>query len=96
MMNEDIRKEWENFVARYKTHFMTYEETWINNMKSVSQHIEKYKKRPTKSNKDPEIKRLASWLLNQPGTYIKRDRIMSREHIRKLWEEFVDKYKDYL
>jgi superfamily II DNA/RNA helicase len=99
MSNETIRHLWENFISEYKDHFnckqyfVSNKEKWITILEWVKNYIDENKKRPTRKNKD-EIK-YAMWLTLQVHNYKNKNKIMSNETIRKLWEDFISKYKDY-
>ena len=58
--------------------------------------MDKEKKAPSTSDKNPEIKKLGSWISTQKKNYVKNAYIMSKPEIRVKWEETVDKYKGYL
>ena len=99
MSNETIRHLWENFISEYKDHFnckqyfVSNKEKWITILEWVKNYIDENKKRPTRKNKD-EIK-YAMWLTLQVHNYKNKNKIMSNETIRKLWEDFISKYKDH-
>jgi hypothetical protein len=58
----------------------------------VCEYIEQYKKRPFSGSKDKEISSLGNWLYLSKRNYKKKEQIMSNEEIRKIWEEFINKY----
>ena len=77
MSNENIREQWEQFVEKYKEHFMSNEEKWEIDLQKVKDYIVQYKKLPSvRDNKlpsvrdnNPEIKRLALWIGCQQNNY---------------------------
>jgi superfamily II DNA or RNA helicase len=95
MKDKEIIKLWEEFMENYKEYFPTNNEIWINNLNKCKNHIDDNKKTPSKHNKNQEIKQLGYWLSNQKKNYVKKEKIMKDEEIVKLWEEFVEVYKEY-
>ena len=63
----------------------------------LKKYIVENKKRPSRTDKDKEIKILGVWLCKQLYNYKKQEQIMSNETIRHLWEDFIndDKYNEY-
>ena len=95
MKDEEIVLLWEEFVENYKEYFQTNNEVWINNLSKCKNHIDDNKKTPSKHDKNQEIKQLGYWLSTQKKNYEKKEFIMKDEEIRKLWEEFIENYKEY-
>ncbi len=95
MKDETIRKEWIQFIEKYKQYFLSNNELWFNNLKQVEDYIIKNNKRPSNSDKDFEIKRLAKWIGHQQENYSNNEYIMKDETIKKAWIEFTTKYKQY-
>ena len=93
MKNEEIKKQWEEFIKKYIYLFKTTKELWIDNFKQLEEYINKYNKLPSKNNKDINIKKIGSWLCHQKNTYKNNTGIMKNEEIRGLWEQFIEKYK---
>ena len=93
MQNENIRKKWEEFVEKHQPHFMTNEEEWDINLQELDIYITQHNQRPSKRDKNKEIKSLAHWLGDQQKYYKKKEHNMKNESIRKKWEEFVEKHK---
>jgi superfamily II DNA or RNA helicase len=97
MTNPEIRKEWEDTVDKYKEYLVVdNEEVWKITLKKVVDYIEKEKKRPSKEDKDKNIKQLGAWISTQKSNYTENKQIMCNPEIRKEWEDTVDKYKEYL
>ncbi len=61
----------------------------------VKKYIDDNKKKPSKVNEN--MKKPVNWIEHQQRNYQKRNRNMSNEIFRKLWEDFIndDKYKKY-
>jgi hypothetical protein len=70
--------------------------TWIDKLKLVSDYIDKNKKRPSSTDKNKDIKVLGQFLSNQSNNYKNNEQIMKDSNIRKLYETFIEKYKEYL
>ena len=95
MKIQEIRKLWEEFQEKYSEYFISNEEKWKNNLKEVSKYIDENKKLPSESNKNESIKSLYNWISNQKKNYAKKEFIMKTPEIRKIWEEFQEKYSEY-
>jgi hypothetical protein len=99
MSNEQIYKKWTEFIndQKYKIYFMSDEELWEKRLKDVKLYIDSNNKRPPKSDKNEQIKKLGDWLSNQLQNYKKKDRIMLNNEIYKKWTEFINDpiYKNY-
>ena len=66
-----IRIKWEEFQEEYKEYFISNEEIWISNLKKVKEYININKKRSSNSDKNKEVKALASWIGTQQKNYEK-------------------------
>ena len=95
MKQKNIRKLWNEFIEKYKEYFLSNIEMFNNNLKLVSEYIDKNNKTPSTTNKNIEIKKLGSWLSNQQHNYKNTEYNMKDEEIKKIWEEFINKYKKY-
>jgi hypothetical protein len=97
MKNEIYRELWEDFINddKYKEYFISNKEEWVIKLECVKKYIVENKKRPSRIDKDKEIKILGVWLCKQLYNYKKQEQIMSNETIRHLWKDFIDQYKIY-
>ena len=68
---------------------------WIERLTRVKQYIDENKKRPSKHDKNIEIKKDGSWIGTQLKNYRKNEYIMKNPSIRKLWEQFITEYMQY-
>ena len=93
MNNPEFRKLWEDFVKKHQKHFLTVEEIWKNNHDKLVAYLEEHKKRPSCSSKDESTQKLANWLVLQPAVYRASKGAMKNENVRKMWEDFTEKYK---
>ena len=98
MLTSDIRKLWEYFINddKYKEYFICRKEEWILQLESVIEYIVENKKRPSRTDKDKEIKKLSIWISEQSYNYKNRRGYVYNEINRHLWEDFINKYEDYL
>ena len=97
MENPEIRKEWETMLIKYSLYLRDGEEDWRSTCNKLCEYIDKEKKRPSNSDKDKDIKSLASWINTQNQNYKKNTHIMkTNPEIRKEWEAMLIKYKEYL
>jgi hypothetical protein len=94
--NNEIVKEWECFIEKYSILFKSNEEVWMDTLQKVCEYIEQYKKRPSASSKDKEIRSLGNWYYIQKENYKNKEQIMGNEDIRKIWEDFVNKYQEVI
>jgi superfamily II DNA or RNA helicase len=99
MINKEIRKQWKDFIndPKYKIYFTSNEDIWKLILNDVKKYIDLNNKKPTKHDKDNQIKTYGSWISTQNRNYSKQEEIMSNKNIRELWEEFINdpKYKIY-
>ena len=95
MKNKEIRNKWKKFVEEYRVYFMTNEEAWNNILKEVKKYIDKYNERPSRNDKNQEIKKLGYWINTQQNNYKKKNDIMKNKEIRKKWEKFIEDYEKY-
>jgi rubrerythrin len=100
MKDEEIRKIWFDFVnnEKYKKYFQSNFEQWKINLEKVKKYIDEHKKRPSKHDKNNNIKILGQWINTQLKCYKTKSFIMNNKDIRNLFEDFInnDKYKDYI
>jgi len=99
MKNEEIRTSWEEFTTddRYYNYFISNEEEWYLNLNKVKEYMDREEKRPSKEDKDNEIKKLGTWIGTNIKNYKKKQNNMKNEEIRMSWEEFISDilYKNY-
>jgi len=97
MSNLEIFNFWNNFIndEKYKKYFITSEEEWKNNLKSLKSYIDINKKRPSSQDINIEIKQLNKWLSHQVTNYNKKQKNMSNPEINQIWTNFIEEYKEY-
>jgi hypothetical protein len=95
MKSPEIRKLWEEFQDKYSEYFISNEDIWKIKLGYVGKYIDENEKLPSKSDKNESIKKLGQWLSDQKKNYAKKEQIMKTPEIRKLWEEFLEKYSEY-
>ena len=97
MIASNIRKLWEDFINddKYKEYFISNEEVWKSKLEWVKKYINENKKRPSSIDKNEDVKIHGNWIYIQINNYKKKQRIMSNESIRRLWEDFINEYKNY-
>jgi superfamily II DNA or RNA helicase len=94
MKDEDIRKLWEDVVNKYPELFKSNKDIWIEKKDKLEDYIKLNNKLPSQADEDNCVKKLARWECKQNKNYKKEDESMKDEDIRKLWEEFVNKYPE--
>ena len=95
MKDDEIYNEFTNFMNEYQEYFLSNEEIWINCFNNLKQYIDKNKKRPSNSDKNKEIKQLASWIGTQQTNYKTKEKIMSNDNIYSEWTYFLEQYQEY-
>jgi len=95
MNNVSKRKKWNEFIVKYKEYFLSDDEVWNTKFEEVKQFMDKYKKRPSSTSKNKDEKFLGSWIQTQNTNYKQKGKSMETEERRKIWDEFVEKYKPY-
>ena len=89
----EIRKVWNDFTNKYKRLFMNKNEIWYDNLLHLSNYLIKYKKLPTE--KINEYKYLSKWYNNQKINYKNKTKNMKHDEFKIVWEEFINKYKEF-
>ena len=84
MKNENIRVQWEQFIEKHKLLFRDNIEIWVDNLKEVEDYILKHNKLPLY-----DTTKLGKWISIQKRNYVKNNKIMENENIRKLWKDFI-------
>jgi hypothetical protein len=95
LKKEHMRKIWIEFTNEYSIYFYDNDTIWINNLNKVKEYIDKYKKKPSRVDKNKEINKLARWISFQLQNYLKNQFIMTKDNIKKLWTEFLRLYSEY-
>jgi hypothetical protein len=100
MKTSEIYDTWTEFIndSRYKEYFTSNEENWKQTIEKVKEYMDTNGKRPTKMSKNPEEKKLGSWIGTQQKNYTKKIKIMGTPEIYDMWTEFINdpRYKEYL
>ena len=87
MSNPKIYNIWTKFIEIYNI--------WNYKLNRVIEYIETNNKRPSKMNKDKNIKSLGAWITHQTTYYKSKKGIMANLEIYNKWTEFIEKYKEY-
>jgi hypothetical protein len=97
MSIESIRQLWENFINddKYKNYFISNHEKWKLKLEQVKEYINTHQKAPYGKCKDTQEKIYYNWIICQRTSYKGNYNIMSNESIRRLWEDFINEYKNY-
>ena len=94
MKNENIYNLFTNFLEQYKE-FIDNIEQWKINLENVKKFIDEHRKKPSKYDKNAEIKKLGTFLQNQLKNYKKKQHIMKDETICNIFAQFLTDYKEY-
>jgi hypothetical protein len=99
MKDDTIYKTWTNFIndEKYIEYFIDNKTLWFNSLELLKSYIDKNKKRPYMTDKDPNVKQLGKWIANQQRNYKIKSHIMKIEEIYNQWNDFINdiKYKEY-
>jgi ERCC4-related helicase len=99
MSNQNIFDTWFNFINddKYKQYFISNEDEWTYKLNELKQYIIKNNERPSKNDKNKEIKILGQWISRQSTIYKTRNEIMKNQNIYDKWTNFIcdDKYNMY-
>jgi hypothetical protein len=99
MKTEEMYNKLTDFIndSKYKEYFLDNNIVWLNNLEKAKKYIDDNNKRPSKSDKDKEIKTLGIWLGTQIQNYKNKSDIMKIESIYYKWIDFINdlKYKEY-
>jgi len=99
MKIDEIYNKWNKFInnSLYIKYFQSNEDNWFEILNQVIQYINIYKKNPSQTDKDKNVKNLGQWISNQQTNYKNKEQIMKNEIIYNKWNEFInnDKYKQY-
>ena len=93
MKYDNIRKIWDEFIGMNYVLFKSNEEIWYDKLNELKTYIENHNKLPYNSDKEDNIKSLARWVQTQKRNYIKKQKIMEFENIRKEWENILSQYR---
>lgn len=94
MLDPNNKIKWEKFMNIHKKYFLSNVEEWKETLVEVINYIQKNNARPSSEDKDYNNRRLGDWLIRQFRNYKNNEYIMLDENIKKIWEEFTEKYKD--
>ena len=99
MQNELVYKKWTEIINdnKYKKYFNSLENRWNIMFQKVIEYIDSNNKLPNYTNKNTEIKKLATWINTQKENYKNKECIMSNEEIYNKWTGFINNflYKKY-
>jgi superfamily II DNA or RNA helicase len=98
MKNAEIWQIWTETLEKYNK-YLTLDpvQNWKNNREKMCLQIDKTGKVPSSIAKDPEEKRLGSWVSNQKHNYDPRGPEFSKEGMKtpeiwQIWTETIQKY----
>jgi len=99
MEDKNIYNLWTEFIndEKYKEFFEDNSTLWINKLNDIKKYIDENNKRPSKNDKNNEIKILGSWISTQIKNYKDKKNIMEDKNIYNLWTKFIndEKYKEF-
>jgi superfamily II DNA or RNA helicase len=97
MKDKNIREIWENFININKKYFLSKEEIWMTKYNEIELYFIKNKKRPTQNKStDKNENSLSCWYSHQLHNFKNNKQIMKDDKIRKIWIDFIEKYKEYI
>jgi superfamily II DNA or RNA helicase len=90
--NINIIEYFESFMNKYKHLFKDNIEKWKDNLLKLEQYILKFDRLPQRNINDKTTKRLSRWTACQKENYKSNTQIMQDIEIRKIWNEFINRY----
>jgi superfamily II DNA or RNA helicase len=95
MKIQRIFDTWFNFIQEYKEYLKSNEDIWYDSLDKVKEYIDINHKRPSCSDKNPDIKSLGLWCVCQQKNYRDKINAMKNEDICIKWNLFIEDYQDY-
>ena len=89
---------WTEFIENHQEYFISHDEHWINNLNMVKTFIINNNKLPSRYSKDENEKYYGDWVATQKTNYKNNIKMLSAENhseTRRIWEEFLEEYKDF-
>jgi superfamily II DNA or RNA helicase len=93
MKNQEIYNLWMKFIGKYNELFKSNEEKWLYSLNNVNKYINENNKLPSEYNKNNDVKKLCSWVLNNKTNYKNKTGIMKNKEIYDLWTLFINEHK---
>lgn len=94
MKSRHFRDRWKEFTQKHHVHFRTNLEIWKDRLTDVKAYVDTNKKLPYLTDTNSDIKKLAKWLYHQVENYKYKKEGLENEELRRIWEDFVQKYPD--
>lgn len=88
--NINIKKDFEEFINKYKQYFISNDEQWYENFKLVKEFVNTYNRLP--STHIYKEKQLAQWFQRQITICKNNTQIMKNDNIRTLFIEFLKEH----
>ena len=99
MKFENIEQQWYEFINsdKYKMHFMSHTDVWMNLVTELKEYINIHKKLPSTLDKDKKIQSLGTWVSKQQSNYKNKTALMKNDNIYIYWNELINNltYKEY-
>jgi len=86
---------WTQFLEKFKEYFIINEDEWYKKFKEVNEFIDDKKRKPSKSSKNEEEKKLGNWIYTQLQNLKKNSKTMKDETKFKIWSEFLKENNIY-
>jgi len=88
--NPEMQEKWIEFNNKFQDYFKNNETCWMDTLKLLESYIIENKKLPTKKNNN-----LGIWVCCQKKNHKNKEDIMKNENIRKIFEDFINKYQQF-
>ena len=95
MKNQLIKKNWEEFIQKYKKYFISDNEKWINTLNNLELFINKNERLPIESKNNLIESKLKRWIDSQQKNYKNKKHNMKNVKIYNKWCYFLSKYNKY-
>jgi hypothetical protein len=95
MKSEERYDKYTEFLKTYEEYMMDYDVRWEKTFNETIQFINENQKRPSKSSKNQEEKKLGRWLCTQNKNYKNKTDGMKSEERYDKYTDFLKTYEEY-
>ena len=92
MKNDYIQQKWNEFIDddKYKKYFISKEQIWLDKLNKIKIYILDNNKKPSKNDKNINIRNMSLWISDQNKNYKRHRKIMKYKYIRIIWKNFIN------
>jgi superfamily II DNA or RNA helicase len=95
MSTKLIRDKWKKFIEdqRYAKYFRSGDTVWHENFVKTKKYIDENKKRPSRCDKNNDVKRLGTWISSQQKNYTAQKDSMRIKSNYDEWTNFINSHQ---